>query len=318
MPRHPGAAQIKKILDSKGVNILYHFTDVSNLELISRCGGLWSKKKLEDAGLLARVITGGNDLSLGLDRRWTNWAKVHVYFAPRTPMAYRKQQESHICYLLLDRELALLQDVVFTDINATDNNQRRGEGLAGIKLVDFAAVRTGYARRTEEAFKKKQAEVLVPDQIPMTHIKGVRFISQASLAEGERRWVSGSGPGFGVDRGLFETTLPYVESALLTNHRVTSENVHTTKFIDQASFRRGENITLLVNLNAVVGTVAKTEWTDARQGAVLTSAEEGFDRTSRYWHWPSLDSSRLTLGAYCVKYFLDAVPWITIPFNVGE
>ena len=95
------ANQMRHILSKEGIKILYHFTDVGNLPLIVNCKGLWSKEKLEKTGLLPEVVTGGNELSLRLDKRWSNWGKVHLYFSTGTPMAYSKQEETHFCYELV-------------------------------------------------------------------------------------------------------------------------------------------------------------------------------------------------------------------------
>ena len=113
---HSQATDIKKILAKYGIRRLYHFTAIDNLSFITRYNGLWSKQKLEQAGLLNdRVITGGNELSLNLDRQCGNWDKVHLCFCPNTPMAYRIQQNpenrdpqsAHICYLLIDPTVAM-------------------------------------------------------------------------------------------------------------------------------------------------------------------------------------------------------------------
>ena len=63
---------MKQILNREDITFLYHFTSIENLPLIGECKGLCSKLKLERLGLLNNVVTGGNELSLDLDRYWSN------------------------------------------------------------------------------------------------------------------------------------------------------------------------------------------------------------------------------------------------------
>ena len=170
---HPQAKAIETMLYKNGVRAFYHFTDVHNLPLIAECAGLWSKAKLEEKDLLSRIITGGDNLSLDLDRQLGNWDKVHLYFCPHTPMAYRKQQEKHICYLKIDPKIALIKGVIFTDTNATRtrNKHQRAEGIEGVNLIDFNIIKLTLQKGPQpwdaRWHKKVQAEVLIPDEIPL-------------------------------------------------------------------------------------------------------------------------------------------------------
>jgi len=55
--------QILKLLKTNNINSLWHFTDIRNLPLIQKLGGLRSKKFLEDNSLLGKIVTGGDTLS---------------------------------------------------------------------------------------------------------------------------------------------------------------------------------------------------------------------------------------------------------------
>ena len=69
---NPDYQKIKATLDGHNIKQLYHFTTIDNLSLISKCDGLWSKKKLEKYNLLDKILTGGNELSLDLDKELGN------------------------------------------------------------------------------------------------------------------------------------------------------------------------------------------------------------------------------------------------------
>ncbi len=329
---HPEASEMKKILDKHGVQKLYHFTSIDNLSVIAECGGLLSKQRLEQAGLLNKIKTGGNELSLDLDRELGNWDKVHLYFCPKTPMAYRIQQNpegrnpqsAHICYLIVDPIVAMWDGVFFTDTNATqkiDGHQRK-QGLEGLKLIDFdiikAHLKNKWVEPKQRWHRNVQAECLVPDEIPLTYVKAISFISDASLKEGERVWESVEHPPFNVDKNLFHRGFPVVEKYLLTSQEVNKDNVNSTQFPDKRVFSTPSvsSITLLVNLFANAGTQVKVIWLD-NSGKIISKDEIEFERESGYGHWPSLEIADLEDGNYSVEYYLKEIRWFKAHFKIG-
>jgi hypothetical protein len=310
---------MKQILNREGISFLYHFTSIDNLSLIAECKGLCSKEKLEKLGLLDGVATGGNELSLSLDKHWSNWKKVHLYFSTGSPMAYGKQQESHICYLFIDADVALWQGVVFTDVNATDSGQHRGEGLAGLGLIDFSAVKANWPFGSRERFKKKQAEALIPNEIPLDYIKAVAFISDASLKEGERLWGDITRPPFTVNRTLFHDGFPYVDTAVLTSAEITKDNVKVTNFDHSQHFSRPANpvITLLVTAAMTAGLQVRVIW-KASTGVVIFERETEFEKEGYLWHWEHIQTEALQVGHYVAEYYLGDIRWFSMPFSVAD
>jgi len=318
---HPQAKAIKEVLRKNGINALYHFTDIRNLSLIARCGGLWSKEKLEQEGLLSQVITGGDELSLNLDRGLGNWDKVHLYFCPHTPMAYIKQQEKHLCYLIIDPEVALRSGVIFTDTNATrttGGGHQREEGIKGLHHVDFEVIKEtltqGPKPQDPRWHRNVQAEVLVPDEIPLRYIKEIAFISEASLKEGKRLWGDIRYPSFRVIKELFTPGIPYLKSAILTDEEV-NRNTLGQSFLDKRVFkiRQDLRIFLLLQLYATANLKAKVVWKSVSEGNILEKEAE-FDKQSMWWHWSALQAGNLKPGRYSVEYYLGDIHWITIPF----
>ena len=82
----------------------------------------------------------------------------------------------------------------------------------------------------------KQAEALIPSEIPLDYLKGVAFISEASLQEGERLWGNSTHPPFRIDKTLFHDGFPYVDTAILTSTEVTEDNVGVANFEKQWHF----------------------------------------------------------------------------------
>jgi len=323
MRLHYQAAQIKRTLEENGIKILYHFTPISNLKCIAQYECLLSKEKLENKGIFADIETGGNELSLQLDRELGNWSKVHVYFCPHTPMAYGEQGGKHIVYVLINPEVAIWENVLFTDTNATrkQDGHRREQGVEGIKLVDFKTIRgtlgDGPKPWDRTWHRNVQAEILVPDEIPLDYIESIAFISKASLEEGERLWVNKKHPPFKVDRDLFHEGFSCVKDALLTAQDVNEDNVGTTEFINRREFtvERDSRITLLVNIKAVPGLQASVRWTTF-DGKVISEDNTVFERGSDYWHWHSVEVEKLGVGNHFVEYYFGDVRWIEIPFKV--
>ena len=323
---HPQAKKIEIKLQENGIISLYHFTDIHNLPLIARCGGLWSKSKLEKEGLLSKIITGGDLLSLNLDKNLSNWDKVHLYFCPHTPMAYRKQQKSHICYFKIDIKVALIKGVVFTDTNATrirEPKHQRGEGVDGINLIDFNIIKrtlhNGPQPTNPQWHRKVQAEILVPDKVPLKFFKEVIFISEASQREGERLWGHSEHPPFQVNKDIFTHGIPYLESAILTKEKIDKNVVEYKNYFDQNTFKKEPNlkISLLLSLYSTAGLKAETLW-KSHTGKIVSKTQTEFEKQGKWWYWPSLNVSGLSAGDYFVEFYLRDIHWITIPFKLME
>jgi len=323
MQLHHQAAQIKKTLEENGIEILYHFTAINNLKWLAQYG-LLSKEKLEEKGIFDEIETGGDGLiSLKLDRELGNWGKVSLYFCPHIPMAYGKQGEKHIVYILINPEVATWENVLFTDTNATrkQNGHHRKQGMEGVNLVDFKTIKETLDNGPKPGdriwHRNVQAEVLVPDDIPLDYIEGITFISKASLEEGERLWGNKRHSPFKVDKDLFHQGFPYVEDALLTSQEVSKDNVRTTEFINRREFILGQDsrATLLVNLKTVPGLQARILWTTS-DGKTISEDNTEFEKGGGYWHWSDIEIGKLDVGNYLVEYYLRDISWIKVPFKV--
>lgn len=108
---------------------------------------------------------------------------VPLSYRPKLPIAYHAEQKLHICYLVLSQRLALGKGVQFTDMNAAKTGVERKEGVEGLRKVDFAAIKSIYAAKGTPEHDKRQAEILVPGQIPVAAIEYVAFRSATRFME---------------------------------------------------------------------------------------------------------------------------------------
>jgi len=248
-------------------------------------------------------------------------------------MAYRAQQNfwqraprsAHICYLIIDPNVALWEGVVFTDTNATKttNGQKRGQGMGGLSLVDFDTIKAHLNKQWVEPkqrwHRNVQAECLIPNEIPITYIKGIVFISEASLREGTRLWGNVDHPLFSIEKNLFSTDLALVNSFTLTSQNVTKDNVDSIRFQDEECFSKElcSKVTLLVHLYATACSQAQIIWFDNHDKQIFEDKTD-FEKVSFYWHWPSLEIFKLLEGNYSVEYYLNDTRWFKAHFRVME
>jgi hypothetical protein len=386
-----GWEDIEEKLEDEGIKELFHFTCVDNLELIAKCGGIWSKEKLENAKLLDKVITCSNKLSHKLDKNYGNWNKVSLSFCYRHPMTYsiwddlaerppqsayicynrppttyptpenlknliqknlteRDPQCAHICYLVIDRRVALWDKVVFTYTNAA--NFELGilvgfmdYGLKGLNLIDFEAIRKYQEGKWVERWQwmAVQAECLVPDEIPLSYIKSIVFISEASKKYGKYLWKKSGKPRppFEVNREYFykENSPPcftFIDDFKLTPSEKLDEKLKEFELIEdirEFSKSRHSKVALLVYLylyaekiKVIKGqtkvirlktTKLKTIWRDAN-GRKIKEDWRGKNcpKTNRYWYISELDISQLNEGDYLVEFYLNDAKWFEAPFKI--
>jgi hypothetical protein len=304
------------------IQALYHFTSVENLPSIRRMGALCSKQVLEDANLWPVSECGGNELSHNLDRWNDNWDKVALNFTPHTPMLYHKKQQCHLCFFVIKVDVATFAGVVFTDTNATSSNQRRGEGPEGLDLVNFDAVRSLPRPWDRDGWVRPvQAEILVPDRIPLNYVSEVVFVSKASLEDAERLWGPQPHPPFRVASTYFSDTpgarttalnFAHAVEILLTDLPVDKSNVRDVK-THKSTFARSttDRITAIVSIHAIAGVRAQVTWNPGN-----TTSTTEFEKSQRYLHWPRIQIDRLPNGKCYFEYRLGDIRWVTVEFHV--
>jgi len=321
----PQAARMQLILRGHRIGCLYHFTDIDNLPLILDAGGIRSKEWLERKGWLDRVKTGGSQLSKSLDVAHDNWDKVSLSWCLKHPMAWWKEAEQHLCYLIVNLGVALQDGIVFTDRNATDNNEQRGMSLEGLQLVDFAAVQDPFAYTNQERKKRKQAEVLVPHFVPLADIEQVLFRSRSSLEETTRLCVGKNHPPFAIDsKAFFPGRYSYIKDHLLTAAPVSRSTLRANVLTDERVFRRGvvSTITLVVTAAVQTGVRMRFAWKKANGTVVGERVLDVASTTDNGRAWVTLDARQLATGAYQVACYItdmqqvDDIRQFIAPFTI--
>ena len=158
-----------QVLRNNDVRSLFHFTDASNLESISK-HGLLTWKKLGEQQIAARM--NSSELSHRLDTKAGLADFVRLSFCEKHPMMYLALKDGRISkpvVLEIKLEVVSRPGVLFCAINAASSAAKASEDPS---VIHFETVRANSQRSvaaSERVFF--QGEVLVPDCIPPHLIK---------------------------------------------------------------------------------------------------------------------------------------------------
>ena len=73
----------------------------------------------------------------------------------------------------IDPEVALFEDTIYTDIEATQSNMQYGKEMDDLLKVNFQATKKEYSRPEDNDYWQRQAEVLVKGFIPLKYILNI-------------------------------------------------------------------------------------------------------------------------------------------------
>src|SRR5712692_6912280 len=314
----PDAQAILTRLQQERITALYHFTSVENLSSICQMGALFSKQILEDQGLLSTLVTGGNPLSHSLDRHQSNWDKVSLNFTPHTPMAYNKKRAQHLCFFLINPEVAAWLDVVFTDSNATKNDHKRGQGLIGLNTVQFNVIHA-IPFSVNDWHRFVQAEVLIPHSIPLPYVTEIGFVSGASMNYAKHLCDSLPCPPFSVIPHIFTDSpkapsraigFSYVHELILGDTNESKNMVYSTHIKENKFSKRiSDKITIAASVRVIAGMRAKISLFDIVTNKERVVIDEELPRSNEYKHECIISLNDLPAGIYVVKYYLGGVCW---------
>lgn len=164
-----------RFLKSMGIDCFYHFTDRKNLESIIKLGGLYSWNYLETNGL-GYVNSGGNIISRNLDKRKNLQDYVRLSFNNNLPMKWHREQQGYNIVTLKIALSVINEDMLVSDINATDTNCKFSKGYKGLNIVNYRAVKMGKCYRTDPLFKQRQAEILIKTKVPLEYITNLETL----------------------------------------------------------------------------------------------------------------------------------------------
>ena len=164
---------IKEYINSNNIKALYHFTAASNLESIRKLGGLFSWKYLQNHSIFYEG--GGNEGSKSQDLRKHLENYVRLSFCKDHPMSFhvRNRIKGELVLLEIDPSILFKEGVLVSDINAADNCAKIQEAAQGLESINYPATQRTYVNREDPDFKQHQAEILVPEIVPLSFIKKI-------------------------------------------------------------------------------------------------------------------------------------------------
>ena len=298
---------------------MWHFTDIRNLPLIKKLNGLRSKDFLERSGYLNNVYCGGNELSHDLDRALDNWDKISLNFTPHTPMAYYLKKKKHLVFIEIDIHVAAIETVYFTDRNATRlrNGQKREKGIEGLNNIKFIYI-NGQPKPYDSDWQRfVQAEILVPNHIPLYYLKNYHFISDASLQLGKYLWGSLDNR-FRVSPQIFSDydqnnpqgwsiLNPFVKKVSVTRQRITKNNV-THNRIRSNIVKKGEKFWIKISLFATAGIEGKVILKDLKDN-IINQKVKIFNNESYGWYPYFRIPLDYKYPSFIIEIFLKEILW---------
>jgi hypothetical protein len=157
----------------------YHFTDQRNLPSIRSAGGLFSLEQLKNRGIVPPA-PGGNEWSHDADAIRGLDKYVHLCFRQEHPMEYVARTEGRLgttVFLSIEPGVLLQEGVMFTP----DVSNKSGVPLLSfeeaLEAIDFSVLYERHDWRDPEVKERmklaKKCELLVPDMVPLSMIRGI-------------------------------------------------------------------------------------------------------------------------------------------------
>jgi hypothetical protein len=174
----------KQIAEKYQIERCYHMTHIQNLTAILEAGELHSYNRMRGKTYLnlanEDVQAGRAAITINATGRALH-DYVPLYFGFKTPMVAANQKHNEdLLFLQFRLDILNLGSIVISDGNARSNATcfRIYSQISDFDSLDIAAIRgVKYAHDTELR-RKKQAEVLVPDRLPIAHLAYVTCYSE--------------------------------------------------------------------------------------------------------------------------------------------
>ena len=156
---------------------LYHITDVDNVSSIAEAGlqshnrahGQYRPTDISDPEVQGRR-QGSCDPHYG--RQLHDY--VCLYFRAKGPMLYRRQdRQCRLAVLYVASSVLEMSRVVFTDGNAASPRTKFYYSAEDLQKLDWNCLRAQYWTDFPDGKRKRCAEVLVPDEVPVQLIDRV-------------------------------------------------------------------------------------------------------------------------------------------------
>ena len=166
--------EIRCYLQRNGIHYLYHFTEKSKIQSIIKYGGLLSFKRCFDEAIVLPVRKDMAE-SRDIDARQDLEDYVRLSFCPRLPKIKERQAEgAELVMLKIDIEVALFEDTLYTDIEATQPGMSRGGSFDDLKKVNLYATQKIESSPSDSDYWQRQAEVLIKGFVPLKYIMNIK------------------------------------------------------------------------------------------------------------------------------------------------
>ena len=166
--------EIRQYLQANGIQYLYHFTEKEKIQSIIKYGGLFSYKRAFDESI-AMPVREDMALTRDIDARMGLEDYVRTSFCPRLPKIKERQAEgAELVLLKIDLDVALFDETLYTDMEATQSNMKHGGDFEDLKKVNLKATQKDISRPEDDDYWQRQAEVLIKGFIPLKYILNVK------------------------------------------------------------------------------------------------------------------------------------------------
>ena len=164
-----------KELDRHSVKFLYHMTHVDNLTNIAKTGlrshnlaGAFDPTDISDPDVQRRR----QQVDPIFQRPLHDY--VPLYFRARNPMlSVRRDQQSEIAVLYVNRSVMLRPGIVFTDGNAAASSTKFYSDLSDLDSLDWKCLDAEYWTQFEDGKRKRCAEALIPYHVRFGHVRRI-------------------------------------------------------------------------------------------------------------------------------------------------
>jgi hypothetical protein len=165
---------VQGILNCYGIKSIWHFTDESNLESISRYGLLSlndiKRQQIKVSRYGATHSSHLQDIRKGLDKF------VHLAFVKDHPMYHIAKRDGRIINpVWVEIDLSAISDrnTIFSNMLANTHNAKIFNGSMLEKMIDFKTIL--YEDDFNIRKEARKAEIMVANQISIDKIKGFSY-----------------------------------------------------------------------------------------------------------------------------------------------
>ena len=165
--------QIREYLREKRVKWFYHFTERDKLSSIKREGGLLSYRQCLIRGIIMPK-TIDMSKSRDIDAAFNLEDYVRVSFCRYLPkIEERKKEDKDLVLLRISAEVAELEDTLFTNMEATQEDHKHGPTFEDLQKVDIKATQKSHCDIGDPDYWQYQSEVMIKGMIPIKYILNI-------------------------------------------------------------------------------------------------------------------------------------------------